>query len=317
MRYIKTKFTDFLFEYYNQNQYDENDRLHQKLINYYKNNTIIDDFYLVKDEKLLWLYKQIISMIDEMKEYNITSDDYLNIDNWGIKPNGNLGLFDIGFGNYFEEFEKEPDIIKLNESSMYKEIIDENIHKIKNKLNISYLSYIDSGFFGNAYNIGNNEILKITGDKSEAINCYKIINKKLNHIVNVYDVKQFEIDNKIFYSIIEEKLEINNILKEQYKKLEKIFDDLVNKHIDINIIDKIRIKHPIVADFLTDMISIGYEKTWEKYNKVFNKKRYLLDKYDFNDISEISNWIKNSVTNKNFIVDEPPQYIYDIIKTLI
>lgn len=172
-------------------------------------------------------------------------------------------------------------------------------------------------FFGNAYDIGNNKVLKITGDKSEAINSYKVLGLKLQHIVNIYEIKQFYIEDKIFYSIIEEKLDINTNITEQYKKLEKIFDDIICKHFDKDVINKIRIKHPIVASFLNDMIKIGYEKTWEKYNKIFMKNKSLLNKYDFNDISEISEWIKDSVTNNNFIQDIPPQYIVDTLNELL
>lgn len=107
------------------------------------------------------------------------------------------------------------------------------------------------------------------------------------------------------------------------QELDKFFDfDYVkhkesqSKHLNPNIIDDIRKKHPVVADFMQDMIKYGYEKTWEKWVDYLMKNN-LLDKYDFNDVSEITTWIKNSTTNDNPIDYDPPQYIYDDLKKLI
>ncbi len=74
----------------------------------------------------------------------------------------------------------------------------------------------------------------------------------------------------------------------------------------------IRLKHPIVGDFIEYMTKNGYEKTWEKFmDKIDNEK------YDFNDISEISEWIQDSVTNNNHYSDEPPYYVLNLVKSLI
>jgi hypothetical protein len=63
------------------------------------------------------------------------------------------------------------------------------------------------------------------------------------------------------------------------------------------------------------MIRYGYEKTWEHWSDYFIKND-LHKKIDFNEISEISNWVKNSVTNNNDIEDAPPEYIIEYLNKL-
>lgn len=263
----------------------------------------------INDTKLNWMFHQVISMIDELKANGVNSGDYLNTSNWGYKPNGNLGIFDIGFGDYFEKFEVEPEDMVINR--------DVNmLDKIKEKLGIQNSEYVGGGMFGFAHDIGNNRILKITKDKSEAINSKKVIGKKLNHIANIFDVRRFILRDVEYYTIILEKLKTSDGLNEMYLKLENIFNEYRNKHLDKYIIDVIKQKNEVVGDFLNDMTTIGYEKTWEKWIDIL-RDNDLINQYDFNDISEISFWIKGSVTNNKDIDSEPPSYIYDTIKELI
>ena len=106
-------------------------------------------------------------MISELNTNGITSGEFINVSNWGIKNNGNLGIFDIGYGdNDHNEFTTQPKEIKLDGSNL--------VDLIKKNLNISSLKFIGKGEFGDAYDIGGNKVLKITKDKSEAINSMKI-----------------------------------------------------------------------------------------------------------------------------------------------
>ena len=264
----------------------------------------------IPDKKLNWLFAQMLELINELKQNKINSSEYLNTSNWGIKPNGNLGIFDIGFGNYFDNFENDPDSLNLNESS---EVLD----KILSKLNISSAKYIGSGMFGHAHDIGNNKILKITKDKTEAINSQKLIGKELKHIANIYDVKQFKLNDRMFYTIILEKLDISTNLDGLYEELERYFDELRNKHFNPEIIDKIKEKNKVIGEFLSDMIKIGYSETWDKWRDKIMSSNELTDIYDFNDISEIAEWVKGSVTNNHEIDEEPPKWVVEEIKKLI
>jgi hypothetical protein len=68
------------------------------------------------------------------------------------------------------------------------------------------------------------------------------------------------------------------------------------------------------ADFLEMMTKEGYEKTWNKYNDLINDEG---DDVDYNALSDLSEWIKGSVTNENNIRRTPPSYVNQIIKELI
>jgi hypothetical protein len=303
MKYIKL-FENFNSE--NDKQLSLNDTLH-----HYSHYKDFDGISLPKfsSKREDWLFNQILELIDELKVNNIVTDDYMNTSNWGLKPNGDLAMFDLGFGNYFEEFDEDPESLELHENNTL-------LDKILHKLNIPSSTFIGGGMFGFAHDIGDNKILKITKDKTEAINSNKIIGKRMKHIANIYDVKQFTSNDRVYYIIVLEKLKLDSNLDELEKALEETFDDARSKNLPISIIDDIEKKHKEVAGFLRDMISIGYKETWDKWRDELEEKG-LYDVYDFNDISDISEWIKGSVTNYNEIDREPPKYIVDALNTLL
>jgi hypothetical protein len=262
-----------------------------------------------KSEKEEWLFNQILELINELKKNRIVTDDYMNTDNWGLKPNGDLAMFDLGFGNYFDEFDEDPESLELHENTTL-------LDKILHKLDIPSSTFIGGGMFGFAHDIGDNKILKITKDKTEAINSSKIIGKTMKHIADIYDVKQFSSNDRMYYTIILEKLKINSGLDELYKDVEETFDEARNKNLPISIIDELEKKHKEVAGFLRDMIKIGHKETWDIWSDELESKG-LYDVYDFNDIYDLSQWITGSVTNSNDIDEEPPQYVMDTLKTLL
>ena len=303
MKYIK------LFESFNSEDDKKlslNDTLNHYLAYGDLEGISIPTFELKKER---WLFSQIIELIDELKNNNIVTDDYKNTDNWGLKPNGDLAMFDLGFGNYFEEFDESPESLELHENNTL-------LNKILNKLNIPSSTFVGKGMFGFAHDIGNNRILKITKDKTEAINSSKIIGKTMTHIADIYDVKQFTSNDITYYVIILEKLKIDSSLEELYKDLEESFDNARNKNLPISIIDQIEINHKDVAGFLRDLIKLGHKETWDIWRDELENKE-LYDVYDFNDIYDLSQWITGSVTNSNDIDDEPPHYILDTLKTLL
>lgn len=269
----------------------------------------IPEFY--DKEKLKWLFYQIKSIIDDLRKNNINTGDFLNTSNWGLKQDGNLAMFDIGFGDYFEGFNKEPEELDLKENQTL-------LDKIKTKLNIKDKSNnIGSGMFGWAHDIGNNKVLKITKDKSEAVNSQKIIGKNLKHLVNVFDVKKFKNNDKEYYLIILEKLKVDPNIDILFNDLEKFFDDLRNEHLDKKIIEIIKSKNKDIGDFMDDMYKNGYEKTWEKWRDELYKRKDLTEKHDFNDISDIVSWIRGSKNNFHDIDESIPHYIIQSVKNII
>ena len=262
-----------------------------------------------ESKKEEWLFNQIIELINELKNNRIVTDDYTNTDNWGLKSNGDLAMFDLGFGNYFDEFDEYPESLELHENNTL-------LDKILNKLNISSSTYIGGGMFGFAHDIGDNKILKITKDKTEAINSSKIIGKTMKHIADIYDVKQFTSNDSMYYTIILEKLKIDSGLDELYKDVEETFDSARNKNLPVHTIDNINKKHKEVAGFLRDLIKLGHKEAWDIWRDELESKG-LYDVYDFNDIYDLSQWITGSVTNSNDIDKEPHQYVMDTLDSLL
>ena len=292
------------------NQRKDTTYINYYLIRYYKYN---DDFNInTNNKEVINFVNGLKNIINELKENNIVSDDFMNPENLGYKPNGNMGYFDIGFGDYYEEFENKPSTIDLNELKL--NFNDDVINKLFKKLNIdNYKLLNDGGAFGSAYDIGGDKVLKITTDKSEAVNSNKLINKELNYLSNIYDVKKIHYDLETYYIIILEKLDTNHNFHELFQIANQIIKDETNKHLNKNIINHIKKRHPIVGEFLAYMYYYGYDKTWEKYKEIVND----YPQYDFNDISEISTWFKDSKTNEHYNDDEPPQYIITMIKDLL
>ena len=56
-----------------------------------------------------------------------------------------------------------------------------------------------------------------------------------------------------------------------------------------------------------------YEKTWEMYGDEVNNHK----EFDFNEISDLAEWIRDSSTNNHEIDEEPPVYLHKILKQLL
>jgi len=100
---------------------------------------------------------------------------------------------------------------------------------------------------------------------------------------------------------------------EEYKKSK-------NKHLSHNIIKKIRNKYPLVADFISDMVLLGYKDTWSKWLSKIDSgafKEFERDVLDLNEVSDITEWIKDSATNDNETQEDVPEPIINDLKKLL
>jgi hypothetical protein len=93
---------------------------------------------------------------------------------------------------------------------------------------------------------------------------------------------------------------------EDYKKSQ-------TNHLDIN--DIKNIKDETVRDFMMDMVKYGYDNTWTKWID------YLVssgknDEFDFNAISDLTVWFKDSKTNDNNPDDEVPEWVIEDMEDL-
>ena len=58
---------------------------------------------VIEDPELLWFFKGLVNIVKEIRLNGVDTPDYNNPENLGIKSNGNLGMFDLGYGNPYEE----------------------------------------------------------------------------------------------------------------------------------------------------------------------------------------------------------------------
>jgi hypothetical protein len=86
---------------------------------------------------------------------------------------------------------------------------------------------------------------------------------------------------------------------ENYKKSQ-------TNHLDIS--DIRNIKDETVKAFMLDMVKYGYDATWQKWIDYLVSSGKNED-FDFNDISEMTKWFKDSKTNDNYPDDEVPEWV--------
>lgn len=229
-------------------------------------------------------YNYLIGLLNIKKEllsYEIKSNDYGNPENIGYS-NGVLKYFD--FGAYrAEEPNMGDNIIMLPENV---EIVGENYERsmadsianqISTKLNLNQPKYISGGTFGVAYDIGNDLVLKITKDKSEASENLMLIGKQLNYIAKPFRVFEINSKNKDVpqtYAIILEKLQTSPEIQRLYNRLDFAFgsildvrlSEVVEEYLGLGTgdIDKSKVdaylrKNPQDAEFFGGLLKIAEE----------------------------------------------------------
>lgn len=260
----------------------------------------------IQDARCRWLLNGLIGITKELYEKGIDTPDYTNLDNLGIKTDGVLGMFDMGYGNGFSNFENDIKEISIGEKV---DLLD----KIKELMGIGKSRYLGGGMFGHAHYIGDNKVMKITKDKTEAINSQKLIGQKNRRLSDVYDVRSFKTTKgMIYYVIILEYLKpLRNVHKLYLELLDKI-DESINVHLNVDILNGI--KDESIRKFLYTLYEDGYDVAWQIYGDEIKGEKY--QRYDMNEISEISEWIKGSMTNRHESDEEVPEYIKNYIKIL-
>ena len=77
--------------------------------------------YLARNPQDAEYFNGLLKIVEECRKYGIESKDYLNPDNLGYKPDGSMGFFDVGFGNWFFKSENKPEEVQVDEdgSALY------------------------------------------------------------------------------------------------------------------------------------------------------------------------------------------------------
>jgi tRNA nucleotidyltransferase/poly(A) polymerase/GNAT superfamily N-acetyltransferase len=76
--------------------------------------------YMARNPKDKEFFDKILAIGEEVNKYGLESTDYINPNNLGYKPDGTLGFFDVGFGNYFFKSANQPEEITVNEDGTSK-----------------------------------------------------------------------------------------------------------------------------------------------------------------------------------------------------
>lgn len=98
--------------------------------------------------------------------------------------------------------------------------------------------------------------------------------------------------------------ELDDLFNFNYEEYKKSQTD----HLDISDINEI--KDEVVRAFMLDMVKYGYEPTWQKWiDHIYKTGKN--EEFDFNDISEMTTWFKDSKTNDNSPEDEVPEWVID------
>jgi 2'-5' RNA ligase len=205
------------------------------------------DFVLKNHPKEMKHFYDLIDIADEVRKNNIDSYDFINSSNLGYKKNGKLGFFDIGFGDYFKKPKEKIEKLAMQEDGttlysgaegstdfnekpldMQEAIedipkilgdmkIDDFASKIANKLGHEVTDFLGSGTQGYAFELSNGEVMKITSDKTEALEAMKLVGKDNKHLGGFNKV--YRLPNKNIYIILRESLDVDQ------NKYLKLIDD--------------------------------------------------------------------------------------------
>lgn len=183
----------------------------------------------------------------ELQKLMIKSNDYMTLANLGYK-NGILTYFDIG-GCVVAEPELSPEnqitlpeteeLLKEDVNGFPKEVADKVANVVAQKFNYGQPKLLGNGVFGYAYDIGNNLVLKVTKDNSEANENLQLIGKPLEYIAQpykVFSIKSNALSGKTsneLYVIILEKLRTDAPdFIARVKRMEFAFGKIMNVNYD-------------------------------------------------------------------------------------
>lgn len=259
-----------------------------------------------------WLFLQLLDMMDEFRENNVQTQDLLNTANWGLKPSGDLAMFDIGFGKVNDDYEDSIEIMEATEEDIAE--YTKMARYISEKLGFGDVKYLGAGSFGFAFEGPDNKVLKITKDKSEYINSKKIEGKNLKHAAIIYATYRYG----GHYVILLEKLDTSkrNELDSALGEVWDWFEDTRNQHLDYKLIPMIKHKNSIAGAFIEDLYKTkpgGEEQVWDKWSSKLSPE----DSIDWNEVAEIPEWLKGSNLNTHNYREKPPQHVLSTVAKLL
>ncbi len=196
------------------------DILHDIYLGDIDENDIVDFLvYLeIKDYNSWLMFDEFLKIIKSLNKYGINSSDFTNLTNIGFKNQQELVYFDMGFGDYYAKTDRF-NLDKFDFKNE-KEIFDE--------LNITNWEFIGYGANGEAFDIGNNKVLKITKDNSEAYNSCLILesNEKPENLINIHYVGEILVEGiQQLYVIIQDKVNLDSKIHKKYDIINEWFSN--------------------------------------------------------------------------------------------
>lgn len=227
--------------------------------------------YISKSKNPSKFYDNMIDLQESLKKHGFYEGDDLIID----------------------ESEEISDKSQITEGKKFDDEKTQEIYKIlDNRFKFQQLNYLGSGNFGDAYDVGNNMVLKITKDNSEAIENLDLLHKDLRLIAKPYGV--FKLTSKstedVLYAIVLEKLKTDHDdTRRKIERLKYIFSDIFGLDF-YNVLDGL-----VVGGRYNE-----YEDHKEKIDKYFNSN--VEDKKFFIGLVNIAREVKRlGVESYDFI----------------
>lgn len=291
-------YQDFLFGIKRRDRFDYN-----KVMEYAKTMLTANPEANVSQADRKAAHDLIVGMTNirqELIDLGIKSTDYISNSNLGYS-NGVLKFFDVG-GHFEPEPNVGKNVITLPENVTEGQLdedyprdrADAVAAQIGEKLGVEP-HYIGHGLFGVAYDIGDDKVLKITSDNSEAAENLGLIGKPLKYIAQPYKVYKVESttnpDFQKTYAIVLEKLKTDApYFKRMYDRLEyafKTFFDIDYK----DALEAYLYGHQFDHDINKSEVDHYFKKNSEDADFFFGVLRIAeeLDKYGVESVVEYYN----------------------------
>ena len=157
--------------------------------------------------------------------------------------------------------------------------------KISKKLGFKQAKYLNSGHWGNVYDIGlTYKLMKLTMDKNEAKTSFKLTGKNLNNVVKFYDVYQIDLSkysSENLYVIIMDRVDFD---KEENQNIDNELDNVIqtyyydnpqdSKFEDLNMMIKKLIKNPYLSDYSLDQYVKSLDRKYK--NGIYEYYQFIM-----------------------------------------
>lgn len=140
--------------------------------------------------------------------------------------------------------------------------------------------------------------------------------KGYGKILMIYLAKKYGYENLERTSLTQSGAKMRQELDKLFNFNYSDYKKSQSKHIDKSELENIN--DPIIKGFIIDLVNMGYKPTWNKWLDIITNNGYY-DKYDFNILGDVAEWVKDSPMNKNNPNEEPPEWVFELldeIKTL-